>query len=241
MEPILEKTIMEEEERYCFPKYYAYPIEQDYPYEQRIINEYKYNEDWQDYINIVDTEGNDLALVKCKDPYIDNIYMYTETILPTDILNSKTTIYPSCVIQQENNDGSSQQGVWENPLNLRYDSKSYSIVKLNNRDEENITNKSYQSSLLTFCFDLESLPENAQIKGMELKFKGVSNTHADNIYIDDRSFLRYTKNSSPPFRQRRVLYAIFNSKTFVRYICTPFFCMRYIRSRMLRPENLLRH
>lgn len=185
--------IMEEEERYCFPKYYAYPIEQDYPYEQRIINEYKYNEDWQDYINIVDTEGNDLALVKCKDPYIDNIYMYTETILPTDILNSKTTIYPSCVIQQENNNSSSQQGVWENPLNLRYDSKSYSIVKLNNRDEENITDKSYQSSLLTLCFDLESLPDNAQIRGMELKFKGVSNTHADNIYIDDRSFLRYTK------------------------------------------------
>ena len=56
-----------------------------------------------------------------------------------------------------------------------------------------ITDKSYQSSLLTLCFDLESLPDNAQIKGMELKFKGVSNTHADNIYIDDRSFLRYTK------------------------------------------------
>ena len=24
-------------------------------------------EDWQDYISIMDTEGNDLALVKCKD------------------------------------------------------------------------------------------------------------------------------------------------------------------------------
>lgn len=185
--------ITEEEERYCFPKYYNYSIEQDYPYEQRIINEYKYNEDWQDYINIMDTEGNDIALVKCKDPYIENLYMYTETILPTDILNSKTTLYPTCVIQENKNNNSLQQGVWENPENLRYNSKSYSIVALNNQNEEHITNKSYQSSLLTLCFDLSSLPENCKIRGMELKFKGVSNTHADNIYIDNRSFLRYTK------------------------------------------------
>lgn len=180
--------IMEEEERYCFPKYYNYSIEQDYPYEQRIINEYKYNEDWQDYINIMDTEGNDIALVKCKDPYIENIYMYTETILPTDALNSKTTYYPTCVVQEEN-------GTWENPANLRYDSKSFSITTLKNQNEENITNKSYQSSLLTLCFDVASLPENCKVKGMELKFKGVSNTHADNIHIDDRSFLRYTKKA----------------------------------------------
>lgn len=180
--------IFEDEERYCFPKYYAYPIEQDYPYEQRIINEYKYNEDWQDYISIMDTEGNDIALVKCKDPYIENLYMYTETILPTDALNSKTTYLPLCVRQEEN-------GTWENPNNLRYDSKSFSITTLKNRNEENITEKSYQSSILTLCFDLESLPENCKVRGMELKFKGVSNTHADNIYIDDRSFLRYTKKT----------------------------------------------
>lgn len=185
--------ILEEEERYCFPKYYAYSIEQDYPYEQRIINEYKYNDDWQDYINITDTEGNDIALVRCKDPYIENLYMFTETILPTDILNSKTTMYPSCVIQEDINNNSLKQGVWENPLNLRYDSKSYSIVSLDTQNEEHITNKSYQSSLLTLCYDLSSLPENCKIRGMELKFKGVSNTHADNIYIDERSFLRYTK------------------------------------------------
>ena len=109
--------ILEDEERYCFPKYYAYPIEQDYPYEQRIINEYKYNEDWQDYISIMDTEGNDIALVKCKDPYIENLYMYTETILPTDALNSKTTYLPLCVRQEKN-------GTWENPDNLRYDSNN---------------------------------------------------------------------------------------------------------------------
>ena len=180
--------ILEEEERYCFPKYYAYPIEQDYPYEQRIINEYKYNEDWQDYISIMDTEGNDIALVKCKDPYIENLYMYTETILPTDALNSKTTYLPLCVQQEKN-------GTWENPDNLRYDSKSFSITTLKNRNEENITDKSYQSSVLTLCFDLQSLPENCKVRGMELKFKGVSNTHADNIYIDDRSFLRYTKKT----------------------------------------------
>lgn len=180
--------ILEDEERYCFPKYYAYPIEQDYPYEQRIINEYKYNEDWQDYISIMDTEGNDIALVKCKDPYIENLYMYTETILPTDALNSKTTYLPLCVRQEEN-------GTWENPDNLRYDSKSFSITTLKNRNEENITDKSYQSSVLTLCFDLQSLPENCKVRGMELKFKGVLNTHADNIYIDDRSFLRYTKKT----------------------------------------------
>lgn len=185
--------IQEEQERYCFPKYYNYPIEQDYPYEQRLINEYKYNEDWQDYINITDTDGTDLALVKCKDPYMDNIYMYTETITPTDILNSKTSLYPNCIKEINHNDISLQQAVWETPSNLRYDSKSYSIATLNKQDEENITNQSYKSNILTLEYDLSSLPENCKIKGMELKFKGVSNTHSDNIYIDERSFLKYTK------------------------------------------------
>ena len=185
--------IQEEQERYCFPKYYNYPIEQDYPYEQRLINEYKYNEDWQDYINITDTDGTDLALVKCKDPYMDNIYMYTETITPTDILNSKTSLYPNCIKEINHNDVSLQQAVWETPSNLRYDSKSYSIATLNKQDEENITNQSYKSNILTLEYDLSSLPENCKIKGMELKFKGVSNTHSDNIYIDERSFLKYTK------------------------------------------------
>ena len=185
--------IPEEQERYCYPKYYNYSVEQDYPYEQRIINEYKYNEDWQDYINIVDTDGTDLALVKCKDPYIENIYMYTETILPTDILNSRTTMYPNCVKELDNNNTFLQQATWENPQNIRYDSNSYTIAHLNRQDEENITNKSYQSNILSFEYDLSSLPENCKIRGMELKFKGVSNTHSDNIFIDERSFLKYTK------------------------------------------------
>ena len=185
--------IPEEQERYCYPKYYNYSVEQDYPYEQRIINEYKYNEDWQDYINIVDTDGTDLALVKCKDPYIENIYMYTETILPTDILNSRTTMYPNCVKELDDNNTFLQQATWENPQNIRYDSNSYTIAHLNRQDEENITNKSYQSNVLSFEYDLSSLPENCKIRGMELKFKGVSNTHSDNIFIDERSFLKYTK------------------------------------------------
>ena len=188
--------IAEEEERYCFPKYYNYSIEQDYPYEQRILNEYKYNEDWQDYINIRDTDGNDLALVMCKDPYIDNIYMYTETIPPTDILNSKILIQPICVNCDDKEENAfTNQGQWQNPQNLRYDSNSYSIVTLSNQNEEHITDKSYQSELLRLEYDLNKLPENCKIRGMELKFKGVSNTHAENIFLDERSFLHYTQKT----------------------------------------------
>ena len=190
----LYKTdIPEDKERYCFPKYYTYPIEQDYPYEQRLLNEYKYNEDWQDFINIRDTEGADIALVKCKDPYIDNIYMYTETILPTDILNSQTTLQANCIKELNKNNETLQQAVWETPENLRYDSKSYSIVTLKNQNENNITQQSYKANVLALEYDLSTLPPNANIRGIELKFKGTSNTHANNIYIDDRSFLRYTK------------------------------------------------
>ena len=185
--------ILETEERYCFPKYYAYSVEQDYPYEQRLINEYKYNEDWEDYINIVDVEGTDIALVRCKDPYIENIYMYTETIPPTDILNSKTTFTPTCITQIDKNNEDTKRSEWTNENNLRYESNSYSIITLNNKDEEHITDKSYQANVLSMEFDLTSLPENCKIKGMQLKFKGVSNTHSDNIYIDDRSFLKYTQ------------------------------------------------
>ena len=191
---IYKTDISEEQERYCFPKYYGYSVEQDFPYEQRLINEYKYNEDWQDYINITDTDGTDIALVRCKDPYIENIYMYTETIPPVDLLNSKTTYSPNCIRQiEEANNINLNQGQWTHPENLRYDSNSYSIVTLNNQNENNITDKSYQSNLLEMTFDLSSLPENCKIKGMQLKFKGVTNTHADNIYIDDRSFLKYTQ------------------------------------------------
>ena len=187
--------IEEEEERYCFPKYYAYSIEQDYPYEQRLINEYKYNEDWQDYINITDTEGTDIALVRCKDPYIENLYMYTETIPPVDILNSQATFLPTCITQINHNNEDLNQAEWTHEDNLRYDSKSYSIVSLNRQDEENITNNSYKANVLSMEFDLSSLPANCKIKGMQIKFKGVSNTHADNINIDGRSFLKYTQKT----------------------------------------------
>ena len=179
--------IEEEEERYCFPKYYAYSIEQDYPYEQRLINEYKYNEDWQDYINITDTEGTDIALVRCKDPYIENLYMYTETIPPVDILNSQATFLPTCITQINHNNEDLNQAEWIHEDNLRYDSKSYGIVSLNRQDEENITNNSYKANVLSMEFDLSSLPANCKIKGMQIKFKVVSNTHADNINIDGYS------------------------------------------------------
>lgn len=188
-------SIPEEDERYCFPKYYDYPIEQDYPYEQRIINEYKYNEDWEDYINIRDVEGTDLALVRCKDPYIENLYMYTETIPPTDLLNSQATFLPVCVKEKNINDENIKQIEWQNENNLRYDSKSYSIISLNKRDEEHITDKSYKANVLSLEYDLSSLPENCNVKGMQLKFKGTSNTHANNIILDDRSFLKYTQKT----------------------------------------------
>ena len=190
---LYKTNIPEEQERYCFPKYYAYSIEQDYPYEQRLINEYKYNEHYSDYINITDTEGTDLALVRCKDPYIDNIYMYTETIPATNILNSQKTFSPICMKEQQNNDEFKQLASWSNPKNLQYDSNSYSIITLKSQNEESISLTSYRSNILSFEFDLSSLPQNCKIKGMQLKFKGASNTHADNISIDNRSFLYYTK------------------------------------------------
>jgi hypothetical protein len=183
-------SIPQDEERLTYPSYYTYPIEQDYWYEQRLLNEYRINDNQFDYAFINDTDGNNMAVINTIDPYVENIYMFTETILPTSAIQQDTgAVLPNKIIATHKDDNAE----WINSENLKYDSATFCEIILNSKSEESVTNVSYKSDVLSFYFEMPELPNNINIKGAEIKMKGATNLKINNLYVDDRSYFYIPK------------------------------------------------
>ncbi len=178
--------IPEKEERKTFPKYYTYPIEQDYWYEQRIINEYKNNDTLENGAFLQDTDGNNLAHINIIDPYTKDIYIYSETIPSMQANNSHLNgdlIYKK-VFQHEN-----EQRAWLNYTNLGPDN-NFSEIKLNAYTTSAISNESYMSDILSLYFQIpEDIPKNVKITGLEVDIEGHNNVYLDNVTLTHNSFI----------------------------------------------------
>lgn len=185
--------ISDNEEPFTFPPYYKYNIEQDYWYEQRLLNEYKYNADAINAAYIKDTEFNNIALLQSIDPFVEDIYVYTETIEPS-IDNSRTTGYinPSNVL--EGGDGVT----WKNPHQISDTTYVGSEIQLNPKTGRFLNDeKTYQTKILELYFDIPELPANINITGLELKLHGLTDIHSESLELDDRSYMlisKYTTN-----------------------------------------------
>lgn len=185
-----KQDIKIEEERDTYPRYYRYNIEQDYWYERRILNEYKINDDKVNSLLIQDTDGNNMAMVNCIDPYIENLYIYTESILPQDIIKqSVENIYPTYIITEHKDENQE----WDNPNNMKTANDSFALSILDNYNEESIKDNSYKADLLHLYFEIPELPENALVNGMSLKMKGVVDQHSEDLFIDERSYAEINK------------------------------------------------
>ena len=177
-------NISEKDERKTFPKYYLYPIEQDYWYEQRMINEYR---DTNSLINggfLQDTDGNNLAHINIIDPYTKDIYIYSETIPSMQLHNSSLNgniIYRE-IFQHENN-----QRAWLNYTNID-SNDDYSEIQLNAHTTSAISNESYMSDILSLYFQIpEDIPKNIKITGLEVDIEGHNNVYLDNVTLTHNS------------------------------------------------------
>lgn len=177
-------NITEKEERKTFPKYYVYPIEQDYWYEQRMINEYKDNSTLINGAFLQDTDGNNLAHMSIIDPYAKDIYVYSETIPSMQANNAylNGNIIYKTIYQHEND-----QRAWMNYTNIGPDD-SYSEIKLNTYTTSAVSNESYMSDILSLYFQIpEDIPKNIKITGLEVDIEGYNNVYLDNVTLTHNS------------------------------------------------------
>lgn len=176
--------LSEDDEPYTFPKYYSYPIEQDYWYEERLANEYRKNYESKNIDFIKDSEDNNIALMTNIDPYINDVWIYTETIKPTIDMDRETSdIFPSIVLQDEKSEGV----MWDNEETLLNSQLLTANVTLDPQNFESINSHSFMAKMLKLKFQVPTLPENIKITGLELKFRGLTDLHSDSLIIDDRS------------------------------------------------------
>ena len=189
-----KEDISDEEEPFTkAAKYYKYAIEQDYWYEQRIANEYKNNEFAVDGVWIKDTKYDNLAMVTIIDPYIDNLYMYTES-KPKVTGNTTIDLLPSKI---------TESGIftsWLDVKNLKSaDGNKRTYVVMEPATKFNLETKTNKSNLLSIDFDLNDIPDytefvdfgltldmNSSISGFNIELEGSINVpyldNNDNIY-----------------------------------------------------------
>lgn len=186
--------INDDEEPFTFPPFYKYDIEQDYWYEQRLVNEYKYNEDAINASYIKDNELNNIALLQSIDPFIEDLYVYTETISPS-IDNNRSVGYINPTYIIEGGEGVS----WNNPSQIHNTTFVGAEIKLNPKTDKFLNDeKTYQTKVLELYFeDIPEIPLNVKIKGIELKLHGMTDIHSSSLALDNRSYLllpNYTTN-----------------------------------------------
>lgn len=177
--------ISDEEEPFTYPPYYKYNIEQDYWYEERLVNEYKYNDEAIDATYIKDTDLNNIALLKCIDPFVEDLYVYTETIKPSvDPKHETPEINPSGV------DEFGMGQTWKNSRQIANSNVIGAEVELKPQTSEYFNDYLYQTKILQIDFtpeDMPELPKNIRITGLQLLLNGLTDIHSDSLVLDDRS------------------------------------------------------
>ena len=177
--------ISEDDEPFTYPKYYPYEIEQDYWYEERLVNEYRQELEPVNSIYLKDTDENNLAVIEIIDPLMEDIWVYTETIKPTvDNEHETNDILPFSISQT--GDGQT----WKNPTVLQSSNLNVASVSLEPDEPASKNNKEYMSKVLQVKFKTPPLPDNIIIKGLELSFEGLTDIHSDTLYLDDRTTLK---------------------------------------------------
>ena len=176
--------ISDDEEPYTFPPFYKYDIEQDYWYEQRLANEYRFDERYINSTFIKDSNLHNIAVLYCIDPFMDDLYVYTETI-KKDVDTSKQTneILPEFLTE-------SGEGVtWKTPHEVLNTNTTATETILEPYNSDSFNDKKYQTKELQINFDIPTLPKNIKIKGLELLLYGHADLHSNKLALDDRSKL----------------------------------------------------
>lgn len=182
--------ITKDEEPFTYPKYYNYPIEQDYWYEERLVNEYRFVDDSTNSYFIKDTDLNNIARLDCIHPTTDDLWVYTETIKASDNDERSVNNIPVHDIEIIDDTGVDIEEVRN--LTIGHPAE---LTSINPIDEKTLklNNDSYQTKKYKCSFDLrpykDQIPKDIKIKGIELKFKSTINKKSNSIRLSDDSCL----------------------------------------------------
>lgn len=179
---VYRNDISKEEEQNTFPQYYDYPIEQDYWYEERLVNEYRYNEDATSGLFIKDSDLNNVALLESISPHINDVWVFTETIAPeTDINRETGELYP-CQITTINDEGVA----WPSPQSLKKETYISEPFTLEPKDNQAINDYSYKTKSIKLRYNLRdiNIPKNIEITGIQLKFHAETDLHSNSLKLD---------------------------------------------------------
>lgn len=181
-------NISDDEEPYTFPKYYKYPVEQDYWYQQRMVNEYKYNEDAINATFLKDTDLNNVAMLESIDPSTNDVWVYTETIKPSGVPARDTGKIIPCDVSEITDE--KDMGVsWVYPKAITQDHLISEPITLEPYTKETINNYQYRSKTLKLKFPIPTIPENSTITGIELTLHAENNVYSEVFKLDDRSVM----------------------------------------------------
>lgn len=182
-----KENITEDEEPFTFPKYYPYPIEQDYWYEERMVNEYRFDDEHFDSYFVKDSDLNNIAELRCIYPFMNDIWVYTETINPDiDITHESEPIRYSSLEEISDTEGVS----WNIPNNIEFNNDFITLEPFN--DETIKTNLyPYKTKGLKVTFNLHNFdkeaPKDIKIKGIELKFESETGIHSEYLMLSEIS------------------------------------------------------
>ena len=190
---VYRPDITEDEEPFTFPKYYKYPIEQDYWYEERMVNEYRFNDQAVNSLFVKDSDRHNIASLECIYPFMNDIWVYTETIDPDSDTTRELTdikICPSGIKQMDETLGVD----WKNlPLIVTNHNNEPTVIKPYNEEIKKANSFDYKTKKLkvSFCVAREEhdVPSDIKITGMELKFKALTNLHSNSLRLSDDSYL----------------------------------------------------
>ena len=182
-----KENITEDEEPFTFPKYYPYPIEQDYWYEERMVNEYRFDDEHFDSYFVKDSDLNNIAELRCIYPFMNDIWVYTETINPDiDITHESEPIRYSSLEEISDTEGVS----WNIPNNIEFNNDFITLEPFN--DETIKTNLyPYKTKGLKVTFNLHNFdretPKDIKIRGIELKFESETGIHSEYLMLSEIS------------------------------------------------------
>ena len=165
-----KENITEDEEPFTFPKYYPYPIEQDYWYEERMVNEYRFDDEHFDSYFVKDSDLNNIAELRCIYPFMNDIWVYTETINPDiDITHESEPIRYSSLEEISDTEGVS----WNIPNNIEFSNDFITLEPFN--DETIKTNLyPYKTKGLKVTFNLHNFDIVEESEHETYKFKSYS-------------------------------------------------------------------
>lgn len=177
--------ITEDEEPLTRPaKYYNYNKEQDYWYQQRLSNEYRINESNEDGIWLKDSDNQNIGIMKCIDPYIEDLHIYTESNQ-----TSNGEITKQIKINDITETGNYKE--WINIENLQSQQKDKKAQIIMNPDNsDSLENNMNKSNLLTFILDFTDVPDYVELTGFNIFMNLLSSLSGINIEFDERSGIR---------------------------------------------------